>query len=91
MERGLLDRQEDRDYQSFAGVQICVCAIIHKRNLQIDTCRWEVITMKEYQHLIGKIIVAVAIIVAANIIAQAIGGAGESIRSGLFQLGNALR
>ena len=39
--------------------------------------------MKEYQHLIGKIIVAVAIIVAAIIIAQAIGGAGENIRSGL--------
>ena len=38
-----------------------------------------------------KIIVAVAIIVAAIIIAQAIGGAGESIRSGLFQLGDALR
>ena len=44
--------------------------------------------MKEYQYLIGKIIVAVAIIVAAIIIAQAIGGAGESIRSGLFQLGD---
>lgn len=43
--------------------------------------------MKEYQHLI----VAVAIIVAAIIIAQAIGGAGESIRSGLLQLGDALR
>ena len=51
----------------------------------------EVIKMKEYQYLIGKIIVAMAIIVAAIIIAQAIGGAGESIRSGLFQLGNALR
>ena len=50
-----------------------------------------VIKMKEYQHLIGKIIVAVAIIVAAIIIAQAIGGAGESIRSGLLQLGDALR
>ncbi|RHA86684.1 hypothetical protein [Roseburia inulinivorans] len=50
-----------------------------------------VIEMKEYQHLIGKIIVAVAIIVAAIIIAQAIGGAGESIRSGLLQLGDALR
>ena len=47
--------------------------------------------MQEYQHLIGKIIVAVAIIVAAIIIAQAIGGAGESIRSGLLQLGVALR
>ena len=40
--------------------------------------------MKEYQYLIGKIIVAVAIIVAAIIIAQAIGGAGESIRSSLL-------
>ena len=51
----------------------------------------EVIKMKEYQYLIGKVIVAMAIIVAAIIIAQAIGGAGESIRSGLFQLGVALR
>ena len=47
--------------------------------------------MKEYQHLIGKIIIAVAIIVAAIIIAVAIDGAGESIRSGLFPLGDALR
>ena len=47
--------------------------------------------MKEYQQLIGKIIVAAAIIVAAIIIAQAINGAGESIRSGLFQLGAMLR
>ena len=52
---------------------------------------WEVIKMKEYQYLIGKIIVAVAIIVAAIIIAQAIGGAGESIRSSLLQLRDALR
>ena len=43
------------------------------------------------QYLIGKIIAAVAIIVAAIIIAQAIGGAGESIRSSLFQLMDALR
>ena len=35
--------------------------------------------MKEYQYLIGKIIVAVAIIVAAIIIAQAIDGAGERV------------
>ena len=41
--------------------------------------------------LVSSIIVAVAIIVAAIIIAQAIGGAGESIRSGLLQLGDALR
>ena len=51
----------------------------------------EVIKMKEYQYLIGKVIVAMAIIVAAIIIAQAIGGVGENIRSGLFQLGDALR
>lgn len=51
----------------------------------------EVIKMKKYQYLIGKVIVAMAIIVAAIIIAQAIGGAGESIRSGLLQLGDALR
>ena len=38
-----------------------------------------------------KIIVAVAIIVAAIIIAQAIGGAGESICSSLLQLRDALR
>lgn len=51
----------------------------------------EVIKMKEYQYLIGKIIVAMAIIVAAIIIAQAIDGAGESIRSSLLQLRDALR
>ena len=44
--------------------------------------------MKEYQYLIGKIIAAVAIIVAAIIIAQAIGGAGESIRSGNYSCRN---
>ena len=57
---------------------------------QIGICGG-VIKMKEYQYLIGKIIVAVAIIVAAIIIAQAIGGAGESIRSSLLQLRDALR
>ena len=57
-------------------------------------CVQTILPMKgdvSYQHLIGKIIVAVAIIVAAIIIAQALGGAGESIRSGLLQLGDALR
>lgn len=58
---------------------------------QINREFMEVIKMKEYQYLIGKVIVAMAIIVAAIIIAQAIGGAGESIRSGLLQLGDALR
>lgn len=47
--------------------------------------------MKGYQHLIDKIIIAAAIIVAAIIIAGAIEGAGESVRSGLFQLGDLLR
>ncbi len=47
--------------------------------------------MKEYQYLIGKIIIAAAIIVAVIIIAGAIEGAGESVRSGLFQLGDLLR
>ena len=47
--------------------------------------------MKEYQHLIGTIIIAVAIVVAAVIIAGAIDGAGESIHSSLFQLGDAFR
>ena len=36
--------------------------------------------MKEYQHLIGKIIIAIAIIVAAIIIAGAIEGAGANIK-----------
>ena len=49
------------------------------------------ITMKEYQHLIGKIIIAIAIIVAAIIIAGAIEGAGANIQSGLWKLGDALR
>ena len=51
----------------------------------------EVIKMKEYQYLIGKIIAAVAIIVAAIIIAGAIEGAGANIQSGLWKLGDALR
>ena len=45
--------------------------------------------MKEYQHLIGKIIIAIAIIVAAIIIAGAIEGA--NIQSGLWKLRDALR
>ena len=45
----------------------------------------EVIKMKEYQHLIGAIMIAVAIIAAAMIIAGAINGAGESIGNSLFR------
>ncbi len=48
------------------------------------------ITMKEYQHLIGKIIIATAIIVAAIIIAGAIDRAGANIQSGLGYLRDAL-
>lgn len=47
--------------------------------------------MKEYQHLIGTIIIAVAIIVAAVIIAGAIDGARRSYPWQLFQLGGMLR
>ena len=46
--------------------------------------------MKEYQYLIGKMIVAMAIIVAAIIIAGAIEGAGANIQSGLGYLRDAL-
>lgn len=48
------------------------------------------ITMKEYQHLICKIIIATAIIVAAIIIAGAIDRAGANIESSLGYLGDAL-
>ena len=41
--------------------------------------------MKEYQHLIGKIIIAIAIIVAAIIIAGAIEGADVYKRQVLLQ------
>ena len=51
----------------------------------------EGIKMKEYQHLIGAIILAAAMIAAAIIIAGAIDGAGAIICSSLFQLGGALR
>ena len=46
--------------------------------------------MKEYQHLIGKIIIAIAIIVAAIIIAGAIDRAGAKIQNGLGYLRDAL-
>ena len=41
--------------------------------------------MKEYQHLIGAIMIALAIIAASIIIAGAIHGAGESIGNSLFR------
>lgn len=47
--------------------------------------------MKEYQNLIDKIIIAVAIVAAAIIIAGAIEGAGANIQSGLSYMGEALR
>lgn len=56
--------------------------------------------MKAYQELIGRIIIAVAIVIAAIIIAQSIDGVGirifsaldnlaTLIRDGLLQLGSA--
>ena len=59
-------------------------AILFNLNLKGD------ITMKEYQHLIGKIIIATAIIVATIIIAGAIDRAGANIQSGLGYLRDAL-
>ena len=47
--------------------------------------------MKEYQTLIGKIIIAVALIIAAVIIAGAIEGAGVNIHQGLAYAGEMLR
>lgn len=56
--------------------------------------------MKDYQDLIGRIIIAAAIVIAGLLIAQAINGAGSQIfsalgslatliRDGLLQLGSA--
>ena len=56
--------------------------------------------MKDYQNLIGKIIIALAIVVAGILIAQAIDGVGDRIfsathhlatmvRDGLLQIGSA--
>lgn len=39
--------------------------------------------MKEYQNLIGQIIIAAAIIIAAVMLAGAVEGAGTNIQSGL--------
>ncbi len=45
MELGPLVQQEDRDYQYFDGVQICVCAIICKTK---EICKSEFIYKGEY-------------------------------------------
>lgn len=56
--------------------------------------------MKDYQNLIGKIIIALAIVVAGILIARAIDGVGDRIfsatdhlatmvRDGLLQIGSA--
>lgn len=49
MEWGLLDRQEDRDYQYFDGVQICVCAIICKTKEICKSIFVEVIYMAKHE------------------------------------------
>lgn len=48
-------------------------------------------TMKDYQDLIGKIIIALAIILGAAILAGAIESAGLNIHQGLSYLGELLR
>ena len=47
--------------------------------------------MKDYQNLIGKILIAAAIIIAAFIVANAIENAGTSIYHGLTYAGELLR
>ena len=47
--------------------------------------------MKDYQNLLGKIFIAVAIIIAAFIIANAIDNAGANILQGLSYVGELLR
>jgi hypothetical protein len=47
--------------------------------------------VKEYQSLIGKIIIAIAIVIAGNLIAQAITGAGIEISQNIYQLGELTR
>lgn len=47
--------------------------------------------MKEYPNLIGKIIIATAIIIAAFIVANAIENAGANIHQGLTYAGELLR
>ena len=49
MERGLLVRLEDRDYQYFDGVQICVCAIICKTKEICKSIFVEVIYMAKHE------------------------------------------
>ena len=47
--------------------------------------------MKDYQNLIGSIIIAIAIVIASVIIAQAIEGSGNNNMSGLNSIGTLIR
>lgn len=47
--------------------------------------------MKEYQDLIGKTLIAIAIVVAGVLIAQAISGAGSNIFSAFSNIGTLIR
>lgn len=47
--------------------------------------------MKEYQDLIGKIIIAIAIIVAGILISQAITTGNSNVSSGLNSIGTLIR
>lgn len=51
----------------------------------------DVLNMKEYQNLIGSIIIAIAIVIASVIIAQAVEGNGNNIFSGLHSIGTLIR
>jgi len=47
--------------------------------------------MKEYQNLIGKLLIAVSIIVASLIVAHALENLGQLINSAAMSLGNLIR
>ncbi|MEG0824923.1 MAG: hypothetical protein RSE09_05055 [Oscillospiraceae bacterium] len=47
--------------------------------------------MKEYQNLIGKLLIAVAIIVASLVVANALENLGQLINSAAMSLGNLIR
>jgi len=70
-------------------VKNCVTRNIYKQNYKY---KYEGRNrMKEYQNLIGRIIIAVAIIIAGFLISQAIITGSSNIFSGLDSLGTLIR
>lgn len=55
-----------------------------------EAAEWSLI-VREYQNLIGKIIIAIAIVVAGALIAQAISEAGSTVFSALDSVGTLIR